>query len=101
MASGCNLCPLSLTQVLLSLLGVWSLGTFVGLMRDVRALVLAQGTLVRSRIQGLLFLRSRVLGSAHRFDCNVSVHCIETCWRPPPVCAAVFPESSPGLFYII
>lgn len=63
----------------MSLLGKGSLGTLVGLSGDGIALVLAQGTMVRPRIQGLLFLNARILGSAHRFDFNVSVHCVETC----------------------
>lgn len=66
-------------SLLTMVLGVGSLGTLVGLMGNVSDLVLAHGGMVRPRIQGLLFLTVRILGSAHRFDFNLSVHCLGTC----------------------
>lgn len=82
--------PLSSAQALLSLLGLESLGTLVGLMGNVSDLVLAHGGMVRPRIQGLLFLNARILGSAHRFDfkCPFFGDMLRT-----PSCATVFPES--------
>lgn len=70
---------LSLWPRHLSLLGVGSLGTLVGLLGDVSALVLTLGGMVRPRIQKLFFLDVRIPGSACRFDFNISVHYMETC----------------------